>query len=292
MKTVKDLRSWYGKSGDDDMRHISRPYLKILKSVFLFAMLVLMFRPSVTAEAATKKAAAASASKAKAGWVIKDGKYLYYRKGKKLRGLAKIGNRTYDFNEHGIQLTGWRQIGKSVYYFRIENGKKGYMITNAVVNGIRLKKNGKAAIKTEKDKRKVRLLVNYQLWAQKLTKRWMTKEQKLRTCFDYLRRQLRYRGSISLDIFKEDFDIEGAEFIYENGQFFECHTIACAFAYLANALGYSHVQICAHSGHGWTEIGGVIYDTSLARHNPYGYRYFATTDRDGQEWPKDVVKEL
>ena len=76
MKTVRDLRSWYGKSGDDDMRYFSRPYLKILKCVFLFALLVLMFRPSVTAEAAAKKTATASVSKAKTGWVIKDGKYL------------------------------------------------------------------------------------------------------------------------------------------------------------------------------------------------------------------------
>lgn len=106
------------------MRYFSRPYLKILKCVFLFALLVLMFRPSVTAEAAAKKTATASVSKAKTGWVIKDGKYLYYRKGKKLRGLAKIGNRTYDFNEHGIQLTGWRQIGKSVYYFQSKTEKR------------------------------------------------------------------------------------------------------------------------------------------------------------------------
>ncbi len=239
-----------------------------------------------------KTSVVAAKTTRKNGWFNKDEKILYYRNGKKLRGLQKIGSHKYLFNEHGILLTGWRQVGKSIYFFRIENSKKGYMKTNTTVNGIRLKKNGKAVLRTEQDKRKAALLVHYQLWADSLTKRRMSKEEKLRTCFDYLRRKLRYRGSISLDIFQPDFDVEGAEFIYENGQFFECHTIACAFAYLANAIGCSHVQICAHSGHGWTEIDGLIYDTSLARHNPYSYHYFATTDRDGQEWPKTVVKEL
>lgn len=235
---------------------------------------------------------AKSKTSSKNGWVNKNGTCYYYQKGKKLTGLKKIGSKYYYFDKKGIQKTGWRKIKKAYYFFRIKKGKQGYMVCSNTKNGIRLKKDGKASVKTERNLRKTKLLVHYQEWTDKLTKRSMTKREKLLTVFDYLRKNLLYLGSISLDVFKEDFDIEGAEFIYNNGRFFECHTIACATAYFANAIGYEDIQICAHSGHGWVEIEGLIYDTSLSRHNKSSYRYFASSDRDGQEWPKDVVKDM
>ena len=243
--------------------------------------------------AGTKSGKTSSEIRPKSTWVKKDGCwYFYNRKGKKLKGLQKIGKKYYYFDSKGVQLTGWRKIEGSYYFFRIKSGRKGWMVTGDTVNGIHLRKDGTAKVGKKSKKRKAELLVNYQLWAEELTEPGMSKTEKLRVCFDHLRRDLRYLGSIHLDIRKRDFDVEGAEFIYETQRFFECHTIACAFAYLANAIGYRKVQICAHSGHGWTEINGIIYDTSLARHNKEGYRYFASTERDGQEWPKDVVKDL
>ena len=254
------------------------------KLILIFLLLVCI--------AGLQSPAFAKSKTVKNGWVKKNGTCYYYQNGKKLTGLKKIGTKYFYFDKKGIQKTGWRKIKKDYYFFQIKKGKQGYMVCSRKVNGIQLKKSGKASVKTARNLRKAKLLVHYQEWADKLTKRSMTKKEKLLTVFNYLRKNLLYVGSIHLDIYAEDFVIEGAEYIYDTGTCFECHTIACATAYLANAIGYEDIQICAHSGHGWVEIEGLIYDTSLSRHNKSSYPYFATSDRDGQEWPKEVIKDM
>ena len=43
-----------------------------------------------------------------------------------------------------------------------------------------------------------------------------------------------------------------------------CYRFAAAFAYMANAIGYKDVQVCAYTGHGWTKVNGDIFDVAYA----------------------------
>ncbi len=263
---------------------------KLLRGWLLFAMLILL-------AAALPLTAHAKSTKKKNKWVKKNGYYYYYNsKGKKSKGLTKIGSKKYYFDSKGRQRTGWRKIGSDIYFFRNKSKKSGFMKKSTRVNGIWLGKKGRAQLTSERARRKAALMVNYQNWVDQLTTPKMTQEQKLMRCFDYLRSSFTYRVVFEeLSGYGTEWDIGGAEYIYVNGQYFECWSIACAFGYMANAIGCEKVWICAHEcsgGHGWVEIGGKIYDPSLARSDLSSYRYFATLNRDPQEAPRVYVKKL
>ena len=263
---------------------------KLLRGLLLLGMLVLLI-------AALPLTAHAKSSKKKNKWVKKNGYYYYYNsKGKKSKGITKIGKKKYYFDSKGRQRTGWRKVDSTYYFFRIKSKKSGYMVKSSRVNGIWLGKKGRAQLTSERARRKAELMVNYQNWVDQITSPKMTKGQKLLTCFDYLRTGFTYRVVFEeLNGYGTEWDIGGAEYIYLNGQYFECWSIACAFGYMANALGYDKIWICAHEcsgGHGWVEIDGRIYDPSLARGDLSSYRYFATLNRDPQEAPRVYVKKL
>lgn len=81
--------------------------------LILFCLGVLAGSSSVPVAANTKKAV-------KNGW---DGS-RYYRDGKPLVGLQKIGERYFFFNSNGVMHTGWKTIDGKRYYFR-DTGKTG-----------------------------------------------------------------------------------------------------------------------------------------------------------------------
>ena len=114
-----------------------------------------------------------------------------------------------------------------------------------------------------------------------LTKTSMTKAQKLRACFDYLQTETyecnprvpHYRGT--------DWPIIYANDIFNNGGG-NCFSYAAAFGFMAKAIGYEDVYACSSGGHGWTEIGGLVYDSEWQRshhtYSYYGLSYNSSTD--------------
>ena len=116
---------------------------------------------------------------------------------------------------------------------------------------------------------------------EKATTPDMTKEQKLRACFDYTKthyaesrpRTPHYQGMDWPVIYANDMFVRGTG---------NCFSYAAAFGYLAKAIGYENVYCCHSGGHGWTEIDGLVYDPEWSKghtqYNYFGLSYDTRTD--------------
>lgn len=183
--------------------------------------------------------------------------YYYGSKGKKVTGLREIKGKYYYFDKSGVQRTGWQKIKNNYYFFHIAPKKRGYMATSKTVNGIRLDKNGRAS-QTAESLRKLKIMIAANQIVEKITSPKMTKEQKLKKCFDYTIQTYGYQTWRTFS------NTNGWEMAYAEDMFFRgrgnCFSYASAFAYLANAVGYKNVYVISSGGHGWAEIGGKVYD--------------------------------
>ena len=206
------------------------------------------------------------------------------------------GNKRYYDNE-GKFYTGLHQIGNAMYYFN----DRGFLLSNRTVtvgdvtyyidelSHVTMTKEGSSyfrytgAERSQLSDGEVQdLLANeraQQIVAQ-ITNPGMSQEQKLQTCFNWVIRKYYY-------IWRR-FD-EGGEywpavnandhFVYGRG---DCMADASAFAYLAKALGYTNVYVCAdaqqsnNNAHGWAEINGLVYDPLFAEAKSYSKYYGAT----------------
>lgn len=221
------------------------------KWFFLFLCLFLL-TGSMTAQAAKK------------GWKENSKKqWFYYRDGKALKGFQKIGKKHYYFSKKGVQGTSWRKIGSDYYCFKAANGKKGYMLTNTVKNGIQLGSDGKAVLSSERAEKKVKLMARISKYLDKIVSPGYSKKEKLKKCYDYLRYNIPYRFSGHFRKKDKNWDIWSANALLDNG-YADCHPYACTFAYLANAIGYDKVRIQTAKKHTWVRIDKKYYDVSIA----------------------------
>lgn len=210
--------------------------------------------PSVQAAGASS---APGKAEEKAVWKAEGQRVYCYVGGKKQKGLVEIGGRRYYFDKKGVQRTGWRKIGGAYYYFRPGQKAAGCMATSCVVNGVRLKASGRAALNSQA-RAELAIHVKASAFVDKYTKPAQTKREKLKACFLVLKNKYSihaYRGfstkpgwyrAFALDIF--------------NKKAGTCHSYACAFAYIANAVGYKNCKIVSSGGHSWAEINGKVYD--------------------------------
>lgn len=200
------------------------------------------------------------------GWQTIDGKKYYFSKSKKAKGQM---------------LTGWRTIDDKKYYFTLSGEKKGQMVTgwlrigttyhyfkkNGVYDASKTTDNSRNADSTgtakEKTYRRAQAIVSM------ITTPDMTKEEKLRTCFEYVMkyqgrrpRTPHYCGADWPVVYANDMFIDGSG---------NCFSYAAAFAFMAKACGYKNVYACNSTGHGWTEIDGKIYDPEQYRNTQYKY---------------------
>ncbi len=192
-------------------------------------------------------------------WKEKKQQFFYCVKGRRIKGIYKIGKNDYYFDKNGVQRTGWQKIGNDYYFFRIANGKKGYQLRSQTVNGIRLGAKGKARI-TADSRKKLDVMVTANQILQKAAKPAMKKPEKLRKAFDYLLKHYRYAGSPS---FKNSahWEQDYAQFMFSRHHG-NCYAYGAAFAFLANAAGYQKCYAVSSGGHGWAEVSGKIYDPS------------------------------
>ena len=106
----------------------------------------------------------------------------------------------------------------------------------------------------------------------------MTKEEKLRKCFDTIKTA--YLEGVPHDPpYREmDWPIVCANdlFIYGKG---DCYSYGAAFAYIGKAIGYTETYACNSGGHGWAEIEGKFYDPEWDIHN-HEYNHFGVAPED------------
>ena len=220
--------------------------------------------PQTTVPATENTGAPQSPVPAKANtWKTRKGYHYYYNaQGRKVTGKVKIGSRYYFFDKKGIQRYGWKKIKNNYYFFRISTGTTGaYMLTSTKVNGISLNSSGRAS-KSGSNVRKLQLMTEANKIVEKITKPGMNKTQRLRACFEYVKKHYPYftwRQFRNTSDWEKDF----AEDMFIRGRG-DCISYASAFAYLANAVGMKKVYAVCSGGHGWAEINGKVYDPDWA----------------------------
>ena len=186
--------------------------------------------------------------------------YYYNEQGKKAKGLVTVKGKKYYFDSKGIQRKGWRQVKNKYYFFRQANGSGGYMMKSATVNGIRLKKNGAASYNSAQ-LRKLKLMVFASNEADRCTNNKMTKSQKLKAVFN---RAVSYGYGADTNFFGgSSWDVHYGEIMLYRKRA-DCFGFGCAFAYLANAVGYKAYAVSS-GGHGWAEVNGRVYDPDWAK---------------------------
>ena len=92
--------------------------MKKRKSCFIWLLCILFLVTALPAVDFTD-VQAASVSSTFTGWKTSGGKKYYYKNGKKLTDLHKIGKYYYCFATDGTMLTGWHRIHNRFRYFVI-----------------------------------------------------------------------------------------------------------------------------------------------------------------------------
>ena len=120
----------------------------------------------------------------------------------------------------------------------------------------------------------------------KITTSGMSKGKKFQTCFNWVIKHNYSTKRIFMNqtswpaLYANDYLVD-SNTVGHGGN---CFSDACAFAYLAKALGYKNVYVCVDtnkvggSGHCWAEIGGLVYDPLFAEAKNYS-KYFGATYR-------------
>ena len=296
-----------------------RNFTRII-SLLLAVAMIIMLAPGLNAEAAKKKK----------GWVSKGGyKYYYSKTGKMAKGFTKVGKSTYYFAPKkmtvkynvpakavvtktavpkGAALKGWYKIKKDYYYFNRSSGK---MAKSTVVDGIKIKKNGKAK-KNAYNIKKIETMILARERVQYLTNVKDSKNEKKLKCFNYVKdsfiRNSTYDGGniIVLENMRsrKDWDclFAGIGLTNEIG---DCVAWAASYAYLLHECGFSKVYIVDdkkgegyninNPAHAWVVANDKVYDTYFASYKGVdgnydtGYKFNGTGTYE--DWPVNM-KEI
>ena len=199
--------------------------------------------------------------------------YYFTKDGSMATGLTKIGKNTYYFNKKGIRQTGEKKIGNTTYYFQ-NDGKLEAKKTVKKGKTTYYGNDGKKLTGSALEKRKT--LERAEKIAAKITNASMSKAQKMRTCFDYVVK-FPYVTRRTFGNFDGWVNVYANDIFQRGGG--NCQSDACAFAFLAKALGCSNVYVCVDSdgtnpsGHSWAEVDGLVYDPLFAEAKGYSTNY-------------------
>lgn len=214
------------------------------------------------------------------GKVSANGETYYFSNGLFRSGLQTINGNKYYYNSSGVlQKNGIVGSDKDGWYYADKNGKIDFTYSNAVTQNGKdwIVRNGKATkVSTKSD----RTLFRAMKIVTKITDNSMSKSQKLKVCYNYVKNSYtelnpripHYTGNDWPIIYANDMFVDGAG---------NCFSYAAAFAYMAKAIGYENVYCCNSGGHGWAEIDGLIYDPEWSRHHSkeyYALSYNTTKD--------------
>jgi hypothetical protein len=210
-------------------------------------------------------------------WLTVKGKTYYIQKnGTRVTGEKKIGKKTYYFNSSGAMQTGTVTTQNTTYYLD-ENG----VMEAKKVNSTYYYANGTKMTSVQSNDFATLQMAKYIV--SQITTSNMTQAQKLEKCF----RWVISKPYATKRVFT---NFEGWPAVYANDHFANgdiknmnggnCFSDGAAFAYLAKALGYTNVYVCADStgthAHGWAEINGLVYDPLFAEAKSFSRNYAAT----------------
>lgn len=245
--------------------------------IFSFCMILAISNNKMAAVSATQPETAASETEAKqnTGSIVKENgkKYYEYSNGKRAKNkFIKVKSKTYYFGKKGAMEKGWIKKDGNYYYL---DRKTGVQKKNCKIDGIKLKKDGKAD-KTKYNKSKIDTMIKTKSILNKITKPTDSKSQKLKKAFDWVLKHPYKRYRILAKAKKtKGWEVTYANDIYKNGKGC-CVSESCAFAFLARECGYKNVYVCDDTMHAWVEIDGRIYDTLFAEAKSYN-NYFNST---------------
>ena len=113
--------------------------------------------------------------------------------------------------------------------------------------------------------------------AAQITNDGMSRSEKLQTCFNWVMYG-NYKIWRTPSLYK-GWAAEFANDHFARNRLGCCISDACAFAYLAWAIGYTDVYVCLDSStdmantHAWTEVDGLVYDPLFAQAKSYANNY-------------------
>lgn len=239
------------------------------------------------------------------GSFIIDGRTVKFVEGRPQQGFVTIAGKTYYYDKNGVlqkngvvgsaeegyrvadssgvidmTFSGIAGSGKNCMYF--VNGKAdltAYLTCTYGGSQWNVLAGRAHKVVTEEDK----VLNRAFKLVAKVTTPSMTREQKLRAMWNYVRdayeeknpRIPHYRGMDWPIIYANDMLINGVG---------NCLSYGAEFCYIATAIGYKDCYACHSGGHGWAEIEGLIYDVEWSRHvftyNYYALSYDTKVDQD------------
>lgn len=201
-----------------------------------------------------------AAEPAQAGWVNQDGKSYYYQDGV-LQKDTVVGNDTDGFFYVGAD--GARDDG---YCNALElNGTKWNII------------EGKASrVGDQWDE----CLHSALYHVGKCTNSSMTRDEKLRAAFDYIKSDDNFLEGVLHDPpYNElDWPVVCANDLFVEGMG-DCFSYGAAFAFMGKAIGCENCYACNSGGHGWAEIDGKAYDPEWDMHHQE-YNHFGVSPED------------
>ncbi len=209
-------------------------------------------------------------------WYVEDSKVDFSADtlAKNSEGWWKITDGTIDYS-----FTGMAENSKGTWY--VTDGYLDQKFCGIVeLDGVEwIVVNGKANTIT-----KAKDMTLYRAFKviEEITTEKMTREQKLKACWDFVQSQeetnARYPHYTGMD-----WPMVYAEDVFMTGKG-NCISMGAALCYMAKALGYKEVYACNSGEHGWAEIDGLIYDPEWALHhtqyNYYGISYDDQTDQN------------
>jgi len=193
--------------------------------------------------------------------------YIFNAKGMLLQpekdSLSTVGKTKYFVSPKGKPVPGWHIVSGKLY-----NAKKtGEVRKNTKYEGVTFGSTGAAKNDDAcKLKKKVMTVV------ASITKSNMTKEQKLRACWNYMVSKKRFRYVSKYPNLNEKDWITKTACNMLSTKTGNCYSFACAFAALTKEIGYKPYVVCARiSGrrdrardgltrHAWVRINGKYYD--------------------------------
>ena len=201
----------------------------------------------------------------KAGKTQKLSKDTLYVDGKVYTGYYQdSGNLMYSVNKGTCSLITATLNAGTGYYSQNAKKMQTLSATTVYINGKSMEGMSPESLAT---------LLRAQAVVAGITNDSMTREEKLRVCFDYVKaaypeikpRIPHYLGMDWPVIYANDMFVNGAG---------NCCSYAAAFAYMAKAIGYEEVYCCNSGEWVWAEIDGLIYDPEWSKWH-HVYNYFA-----------------
>ena len=158
--------------------------------------------------------------------------------------------------------------------WQVENGKKYYYKNNGqkarkeviTIDGKRCGFNADGVYIGDKSNEYLNVYQKAINLVNQITNDSMTKEQKLRACFDIFATFREHNPWIPHER-NDGWVIRYANYCFDN-KGGNCINYGAAFAIMAQVLGYENVYACNSLGHGWAEIDNKVYDPEWTLHRP------------------------